>query len=52
MSTEAQFISRYDRRVRLVHEIVKEHSTVDDETAAAIAVQVLHALDTVPEKVR
>lgn len=56
MSAEAMTMStpmsRYDRRVKLVHDIVRAHSALDDKTAFEIAVNILHALDTVPEKVR
>ncbi|HEY3261735.1 MAG TPA: DUF6307 family protein [Pseudonocardiaceae bacterium] len=49
---ETLFVSRYDRRVKLVQDVVKAHSGLDDVIAGKIAVQVLHALDTIPEKVR
>lgn len=52
MTTEPRSMSRYDKRVKVVSDIVKAHSQLDDTTASGIAVQVLHALDTIPEKVR
>lgn len=52
MPAETAVLSRYDRRVQLVRDIVKAHSKLDDEAAAAIAVNVLRALDTVPETIR
>jgi hypothetical protein len=45
-------LTRYDRRVLLVKDIVKAHSKLDDTAAAEIAVSVLRALDTVPETIR
>lgn len=54
MSAEARPtpMSRYDQRMKLVRDIVQAHSTLDDKTASKIALNVLQALDTVPEKVR
>lgn len=52
MTTETHVASRYVKRVKLVQGIVKEHSQLGDEAASEIAVRVLHALDTIPEKVR
>jgi hypothetical protein len=45
-------VSRYQQRVKLVQDVVKAHSRLDDKVAFEIAVDVLHALDTIPEKVR
>ena len=52
MAVEIKSMSRYNRRVRLVHDVVQAHSQLDDAAAAQIAVHVLHALDTISEKVR
>lgn len=52
MATESSSMSPYDQRVKLVRDIVKARLQLDDETASGIAVQVLHALDRIPEKVR
>jgi Family of unknown function (DUF6307) len=52
MAAETVYVSRYHQRVKLVQDIVKAQSGLDDKVAAEIAVQVLHALDTIPEKVR
>lgn len=49
---ETPFVSLYDRRVILVRDQVQAFSTLDDKTATEIAVHVLHALDTIPEKIR
>jgi hypothetical protein len=45
-------VTRYQQRVKLVQDVVKAHSGLDDKVAHEIAVDVLHALDTIPEKVR
>jgi hypothetical protein len=52
MSTVTTFVSRYDQRVKLVHDVVTAHTKLDDKTASKLAVLVLHAIDSIPEKVR
>jgi hypothetical protein len=47
-TTDTPFLSAYDRRVMLVRDQITGHSTLDEKTAAIIAVHVLHALDTLP----
>ncbi|MFG1791805.1 DUF6307 family protein [Nocardia sp. NPDC049149] len=42
----------YERRVIRVRDVVKAHSGLDDNAANELAVQVLHALDSIPEKIR
>ncbi|WP_198036912.1 DUF6307 family protein [Nocardia sp. BMG51109] len=42
----------YERRVARIREVVRQNSELDDNAATALAVQVLHALDTIPEKIR
>lgn len=42
----------YEKRVQLVTTAVKRHSDLDDERARELAVDVLRALDHVPEKIR
>jgi Family of unknown function (DUF6307) len=44
--------SPYDNRVQLVHDALTTYSALDHEAAGKLAVQVLRALDSVPEKVR
>jgi Family of unknown function (DUF6307) len=45
-------LSQYERRLKTVTDIVKEHSKLGGKAAGEIAVHVLHALDTIPEVVR
>jgi hypothetical protein len=52
MTAGTTFVSRYDQRVKLVHDIVTEHTKLDSTTASELAVLVLHAIDSIPEKVR
>ena len=46
---EAVFVSRYERRVAFVREVLQQNSALDDEAAQALAVQVVHAVDHIPE---
>ena len=52
MTTEAVFASRYDRRVELVRNVLKQNTQLPDTACQALAVQLLHTMDTVPEKTR
>ncbi|WP_181779958.1 DUF6307 family protein [Pseudonocardia pini] len=42
----------YERRVELVTEVVTANSTIKESAAVALAVQILSALDHIPERVR
>jgi hypothetical protein len=42
----------YERRLVRVRDAVRQHSKLNEKAAAEIAVHVLHALDTIPEKIR
>ncbi|MFH5227972.1 DUF6307 family protein [Antrihabitans spumae] len=44
--------SRYEERVHLVSEALTSNTKLDKKAAAKVAVQILHAIDTIPEKVR
>ena len=46
------FISRYDRRVSLVKEVIAKNSTLGDGTARELAVQIVYAIDHIPEPTR
>jgi hypothetical protein len=46
------FRSPYEERLKLVEETLKKYSSLDDAAAGELAVHVLHALDSIPEKVR
>jgi len=50
--TGKSMMTRYEQRVKLVQDTVKAHSQLDDKAASELAVQVLHVLDKIPEKVR
>ena len=42
----------YENRVKLVQDTLTMYSALDEDAAGKLAVRVLHALDSVPERVR
>lgn len=42
----------YEKRLKLVQNTMTMYSVLDDEAAGKLAVHVLHALDSIPEKIR
>jgi hypothetical protein len=44
--------SPYERRVNLISETIQANSKLDGKAAEALAVHVLHALNSIPEIVR
>jgi hypothetical protein len=52
MISESTFLSPYEERVRLVRDTLKTHSSLDEAAAGELAVHVLHALNSIPEKIR
>ena len=52
MTTEAAFASRYDQRVRMVRDVLKESTELSDTACQALAVRLLHTMDTIPEQMR
>lgn len=52
MASPTTFRSPYDLRVQLVTETITTHSKVGDKAASELAVHVLHALNSIPEKMR
>lgn len=50
--TTSNYVSLYERRVKLVQDTLTEHSKLGAKSARALAVQVLGALDHIPEHVR
>lgn len=43
------FVSRYERRVAFVQDVLQKNSKLGDEATHALAVQVVHAIDHIPE---
>lgn len=50
--SEVKFISRYDRRVKFVQSTIRENSKLGDNAAHELAVQVVYAIDHIPEETR
>ena len=52
MATPVLLRTPYDQRVELVKDAITANSKLDDDVAQALAVHVLAALNSIPEKVR
>jgi Family of unknown function (DUF6307) len=52
MTTAPIILSQYERRLKTVTDIIRDRSSLDGAAAGELAAQVLHVLDTIPEKVR
>ncbi|WP_255638331.1 RGCVC family protein [Amycolatopsis sp. DSM 110486] len=52
MTSEVVFVSRYDRRVVLVRDVLKADTDLTEAACQALAVRLLHLIDEAPEKVR
>ena len=50
--TDTTFISRYERRVSFVQDVLTKNSKLTDDVAHDLAVQVVHAIDHIPEPTR
>jgi hypothetical protein len=52
MTTKSTYRSPYEIRVNLIQETLRKYSSLDDAAARDLAVHVLHALNSIPEKIR
>jgi hypothetical protein len=52
MASPTTIRTPYDQRVELVRDIITAHSKLGDKAASELAVHVLHALNSIPEKMR
>ena len=52
MATDQIGLSQYERRMKTVTDIVLAHSKLTNTVAKELAIAVLHALDTIPERIR
>ena len=52
MASPTTIRTPYLHRLELVTETIKTHSKLGDKAASELAVQVLHVLNSIPEKVR
>lgn len=46
------FVSRYEKRVMFVQDVLKNNSKLSDKATHQLAVQVVHAIDHIPEERR
>jgi hypothetical protein len=49
---DTTFVSRYEKRVTFVQDVLKENSALADEAAHELAVRVVYAIDHIPEPTR
>ena len=52
MASPTLTLSPYDLRIKLVKDTITAHSKIGDEAEGELATQVLHALNSIPEKIR
>lgn len=52
MTSATTFRTPYENRVALVKDTIMARSKLSDKAADDLAVRVLHALDSIPEKMR
>jgi uncharacterized protein DUF6307 len=52
MTSLTTFRTPYEIRLQLVTDTISAHSKMGDEAAVKLAVHVLHALNSIPEKMR
>jgi hypothetical protein len=52
MASATTLRTPYDVRVDMVKDAIMAHSKMKDQDAGELAVHVLHALNSIPEKVR
>jgi hypothetical protein len=48
----SEFVSRYEQRIRFVQATVQENSKMGEKASRELAVQVVYALDHIPETAR
>lgn len=52
MATPTPLRTPYIRRLDMVKDAIKAHSKLGDQAASDLAVHILHALNSIPEKIR
>lgn len=50
--TDTVFVSRYQHRVAFVQDVLQKNSALGEEAARDLAVQVVYAIDHIPEPPR
>lgn len=46
---DTTFVSRYEKRVLFVQDVLQKNSVLSDESARDLAVKVVYAIDHIPE---
>lgn len=52
MATTDTYVSLYDRRVKIVSDVLRQSPDLTEDAAIQLAKRALYALDHIPEKVR
>jgi uncharacterized protein DUF6307 len=52
MTDTTTFVSRYERRVTFVQEVLRKNAKLGEKAAHELAVQVVYAIDHIPEPTR
>jgi Family of unknown function (DUF6307) len=52
MASPTTLRTPYDIRVDIVKDAIKAHSKIGEQAAGELAVQILRALNSIPEKIR
>lgn len=52
MTSRTTFRTPYDLRLELVKDTITAYSKLGDKAASELAVHVLHAINSIPEKIR
>lgn len=50
--TDVEFVSRYEKRVRMVQDVLRNNSKLSDNATRDLAVEVVHAIGHIPEERR
>nr|WP_157527311.1 DUF6307 family protein [Kibdelosporangium sp. MJ126-NF4]ADB02866.1 AzicU4 [Kibdelosporangium sp. MJ126-NF4]CEL14075.1 hypothetical protein [Kibdelosporangium sp. MJ126-NF4]CTQ88441.1 hypothetical protein [Kibdelosporangium sp. MJ126-NF4] len=52
MTETTEYVSRYDQRVNLIKDTLRQHSKLNEKTSQDLAERILNAIDHIPETVR
>lgn len=47
--TDTVFVSRYEKRVKFVQDVLRKHSKLGDKASHDLATRVVYAIDHIPE---
>lgn len=52
MTANTAYVSRYDLRVKVVRDVLKENTKLSGDACQELAVKLLHTMDNTPERMR